>query len=409
MEELDPHLIRQLCGSNWALLPHIIWKCGRDRHPRVGRARVTAGSAVKWEVTVKSCGQSGISQPWPRLTGRRISLVLFFAAYAILQGQWPGLRGIGLAHNLQSGMPLSSSENTEASLNAIETDIANNRLGEALPRLNDYLERHPNSWRAHYDLGYALFRSHEIGSSIKELSKSLELNLDNAQAHKILGLDCSMISRYDLAEVELTQAARLEPNSAEIHYFLARTHYTTGVYPLAEKEFETAIRLDPSYMKAYSNLGLTLEALGRNGAALKNYTIATQLDEQQKLRSEWPYVYLSSFYNHQRKSAEALDYAGKAIAINPGSGAAFLEMAKAYRSQGEWQKAADAARHAIAINSKAPDCYYLLGLALHKLGRQLESQQAMATFERLQQTSRDAVHEPLEHKSQEPLAPLEPQ
>jgi tetratricopeptide (TPR) repeat protein len=359
---------------------------------------------------VESCErQSAINKPWPRLASRRISLVPFFAVYAMLQGQVHTLLAIGLPHSGQTGIPRSGCENTEASLKAIEGDIASNRFGETVPRLNDYVKRHPNSWRAHYDLGYVLFRTHEIGPSVKELSKSLQLNLNYAQAHKILGLDCSIIGRYDLAEIELAQAAQLEPKSAEIHYFLARTHYTTGVYPLAKKEFETAIRLDPSYMKAYTNLGLTMEALGNTDAALKNYNIATQLNEQQGLHSEWPYVYLSAFCNRQRRPAEALNYAEKAIAVNPRSGAAYLEMAKAYRSQGEWQKTADAAQHAIAINSQAADCYYLLAVSLRKLGRQMESQQAMASFARLQQQAGATAHTPLENNPQEPLAAPEPQ
>ena len=67
--------------------------------------------------------------------------------------------------------------------------------------------------------------------------------------------------------------------------------------------------LNPSYIKAYSNLGITLEALGNNDAALKNYTTAIQLEDRQKQKSEWPYIYLSAFYNRQKNATEALIYA----------------------------------------------------------------------------------------------------
>jgi len=158
----------------------------------------------------------------------------------------------------------------------------------------------------------------------------------------------------------------------------------TGVYPPAKSEFETSIRLNPSYVKAYSNLGITMEALGDNEAALKNYKIAIQLQDRQKQISEWPYIYLSAFYNHQKNADGALEYARKALAVNPSSDAAYFEAAKAYRTEGEWQKATDTLRSAIAINTQVPDYYYVLGLMLRKLGNERESEEALAKYGQLQ-------------------------
>jgi tetratricopeptide (TPR) repeat protein len=299
-----------------------------------------------------------------------------------------------------------AAEDSDESLREAERDIAANKFQGSESRLNEYLKGHPDSPKAHYDLGYILFRTHNVGSSIKELSKSLELNPANAQAHKILALDCSIIGRYDLAETELLEAARLKPESGEIHYFLARTYYTRGVYPLAKTEFQTAIRLEPSFVKAHSNLGITMEALGDTAEALKNYTRAIELEDQNKHRSEWPYIYLSAFYNRQKNAAQALTYARKAIEVNPRSDTVYFEMAKAYRTQKELQKSADAARSAIAINAQVPDYYYVLGLVLRELGNQKDSAEALAKYAQLQESSRDTLSE---HAAQEPLTAPEPQ
>jgi tetratricopeptide (TPR) repeat protein len=297
------------------------------------------------------------------------------------------------------GKLLGQAEKSGALVDA-ETEIDSNRFDAAEPRLYHFLKDHPNSSRAYYDLGYVHFRTHKIGPSVQELSKSLELDPNNADAHKVLALNCSIIGRYDLAEVELVQAARLNPDSAEIHYFLARTYYTRGVYPLAKSEFEIAIRLDSSYVKAYSNLGITMEALGKTDDALKNYITAIQLEGQQKQQSEWPYIYLSAFYNRQKNPAEALNYARKALEVNPASDTVYFEMAKAYRTQKELQKAVDAARSAIAINSRVPDYYYVMGLVLRELGNQHESEEALERYAQLQQHPNDASPK---LETQEPL------
>jgi tetratricopeptide (TPR) repeat protein len=329
----------------------------------------------------------------------------FFAGWATICTSMPLLPVAAPSQETKSDLGGHPGEEPDALLRA-EADIDLNRFDEIESRLNDYLKGHPNSSRAYYDLGYVHFRTHKVGQSIKELSKSLELDPDNAEAHKVLALNCSIIGRYDLAEVELLQAARLRPNSPEIHYFLARTYYTRGVYPLAKSEFETAIRLDSSYIKAYSNLGITLEALGKNDDALRNYSTAVQLEDRQEQRSEWPYIYLSGFYNRRKNATEALIYAQKALEIKSSSDTVYFEMAKAYRTQKEWQKAADAARRAIALNSQMPDYFYVLGLVLRELGNQAESEEALQKYAQLQQQSKDARPE---QKTEEPLIAPDPQ
>lgn len=291
----------------------------------------------------------------------------------------------------------------EVALQPIEKQIAENNFEAAITSLSEFLKAYPQSARAHYDLGYALFRTHKIGASIRELSKALQTNPNNAAAHKILGMDCTIVGRFDLAEVELREAARLAPGSAEIHYSLARVYYTRGVFPLAKTEFENAIRLDPSYMKAYNNLGLTMETLGDNTAAVKYYTTAIKLNEEQNLKSEWPYVYLSSYYYRREDYDNALVNAQKALDVNPKSDQAYFQAARAYRNQREWQKAAEAVQKAIALNPRIAEFYYVLSLCLRKLGKSAESQAAMGQFEKVQRESEEPAGRLLDQPPQEPL------
>jgi tetratricopeptide (TPR) repeat protein len=358
--------------------------------------------------TVKSRQRRRKIKP-ARRNVRGVSQLLFFyflTSLATIGVSTPPVWATPPSQETTVDMKRRGGEDPDGSLREVEQDIAANRLQESESRLQVYLKDHPDSPKAHYDLGYIEFRTHNVGSSIKELSKSLELNPANAEAHKILALDCSIIGRYDLAETELLEAARLKPESGEIHYFLARTYYTRGVYPLAKAEFQTAIRLNPSSVKAYSNLGITMEALGENSEALKNYTRAIELEEQQKHKSEWPYIYLSAFYNRQKNAAQALSYAREAIELNPHSDIAYFELAKACRTQKELQKSAAAARNAIAINAPVPDYYYVLGLVLRELGEQKESAEALAKYAQLQKPSGNTLPE---HAEQEPLAAPEPQ
>jgi len=304
-----------------------------------------------------------------------------------LQPQETGASNSGSEHHPseRAMAPAASPHDDLGRIENIESNVEKAQYQEAIPLLKAYLQDYPNSSRGHYDLGYATFRTHDFPSSIKSLSKSLSLNANDPEAHKILALDCSSVGRYDLAETELREAIRQRPNAAEYHYFLGRVYYSTGVYPLAKKELEEAIRLQPSYMKAYDNLGLTMEVLGDNEAALRNYVIAQRLNEEQKLHSEWPCVDISAYFNLQEKPDQALEYARKAVETNPNSAMAYLEMAKAFRTKAQWNECADSARKAIALDSRNSNFYYVLGIALRKLGDAKGSAAAMETFARIHQ------------------------
>ncbi len=276
-------------------------------------------------------------------------------------------------------------EDDVAQIRLFEDYIGKGKYQEVEPLLVRYLKDHPDSWRAHYQLGYVLFRVHKIGASVKALAKSLQLNINNAEAHKILGLDFTIVGKYDEAQIELEQAARLKPDSAEIHYFLGRVHYTKNVFPLAKQEFEAAIRLDPTYVKAYDNLGLTMEPLMDDEAALANYHKAIQLSEQQGLVYVWPYINVCTLYNRKNQPEMALENCRKAIELNPRADEAYFQAARAYMSQRKWDDAAKALETAIEINPRASRLHFVLSTVYRKLGKSEESQKEIATFKKLSQ------------------------
>jgi tetratricopeptide (TPR) repeat protein len=203
-----------------------------------------------------------------------------------------------------------------------------------------------------------------------------------------------------LAEVELQAAAQLEPKSPEIHYYLGRVYYTRQLFSFALKEFQTAIQLDPAYMKAYNNLGLVMETLGKNDEAVQDYTTAAQMNEAQHLNSPLPFEYLSAHYNRQRQPDLAIEFASKALLIDSQCDLAYYDLAKAFQTENEWQKAEDAVQKAIAINSSTAEYFYLLSKALRKLGKIPESEAALKKFEEIHNDEnamaklwRDANHE----------------
>ena len=342
------------------------------------------------------------SFPFFGLGGRMLCLLLAVAVIPLALGSQKDAPNQDRAtRSLATHSPdtLAQAADDDA-LKPLENLIEQGQFQGAVPGLQHYLQSHDGSAKAHYDLGYVYFRTHQIGGAVRELSRSLQLNVKDAQAHKILGLVCTFVGRYDLAEVELEAAAQLEPKSPEIHYFLGRVYYTRQVFALAQKEFQTAIQLDPGYMKAYNNLGLVTETLGKNDEAVQEYTTAAQMNEAQHLSSPLPFEYLSAHYNRMRQPDLAIEFANKALSIDSQCDLAYYDLAKAFQTRNEWQKSADAVQKAIAINSSTAEYFYLLSKALRKLGKVPESEVALKKFEDIHNDEnataklwRDANHE----------------
>jgi tetratricopeptide (TPR) repeat protein len=257
------------------------------------------------------------------------------------------------------------------------------------PQLRSYLAAHPRSWKAYYCLGYVQFRQRRIGESIKSLSKSLQLNPNNAEAHKILARDLAIIGRYDFALREYQAALRLDPTSAEVHYNCGRIYTFLDEFRKARAELEKAIRLDAKYMEAYNALGFAVEALGDDAGALEGYLTAIRLNEERHGKFDAAYVNLSAYYNRRGKSDLALEYAHRALALNPQSDLAYFQIAKTCRAEQDWPGVVAALEKAVAISSWRPQYFYVLGIAYGKLGRSQESERAFQTFQHLERQDAD--------------------
>jgi tetratricopeptide (TPR) repeat protein len=333
-------------------------------------------------------------QPGSRRKGARVFFCrLILGGSCCLGAVWVACLVVTTPEVMASSPPISPLVEVEKApthakddleqLQRFEGFIGDGKFHEVEPLLKSYLKAHPDSARAYYDLGYSLFRTHQISASVGALAKSLQLDINNAEAHKILGLNLTMVGKYEEAQIEMEQAAHLKPDSAEIHYFLGRIHYTRNAFPLAKQEFEQAIRLDPSYMKAYNNLGLTMEGMGDDKAALANYEKAFQLMKRQGLKSEWPYINVCAMYNRLDRPEQALEYCQKAIVLNPKSDQAFFETARAHMAQKNWDAAAKALERAIEINPRFAKFHYVLSTVYRKAGKPAESEREMAAYRKL--------------------------
>jgi tetratricopeptide (TPR) repeat protein len=270
-----------------------------------------------------------------------------------------------------------------AKMAEFEGYIRGGRFKEVEPLLTDYVKERPKSSWGWYALGYAQFAQQKLGESIQSLAKSLQLDIRNAEAHKILGRDLMMIGRFDKAQIEFEQGIRYSPQSAEIHYDLGKLFSIQDNWESARKQFEEALQLDPSYVENLDALGLALEALGDDAGAVANYQKAIALNEARKGTFASAHVNLSAYYNRTSDPAKALEYANKALELDPKSDRAWFQKGKADEGEGHLEEAVDSVNRAISFNPRASSYYYVLAGIYRRLGKTEESRKALDMFTRL--------------------------
>lgn len=96
---------------------------------------------------------------------------------------------------------------------------------------------------------------------------------------------------------------------------------------------------------------------------------------------------LSAYYNQVGNAEAALEYARKALEINPKSDRGLFQIAKAQERRGHLAAAAESLKDAISINSRFSSYYYVLATVYRRLGKTDESSKAFETFRILERDS----------------------
>ncbi len=148
------------------------------------------------------------------------------------------------------------------------------------------------------------------------------------------------------------------PAAKGVQHELGIAYYRTGKLVAADQAFALAIEQDPNDMEAVQMRGLTLYRLGRQGAAIpflekvKQWTPNANADAN--------YVLGLCYLNTNRFDDARVAFANQ-FSVPPGSGAAYLLLAKMLMAANLPEPAADAAKKALELTPNLPLAHFTLG------------------------------------------------
>jgi protein O-mannosyl-transferase len=141
----------------------------------------------------------------------------------------------------------------------------------------DTLERNPDCWLAHNDLGNILLQKGQVTEAMAHFLKSLDIKPDDTDAHNNLGTAFLDMGKVDDAIQQYQKALAINPNLAETHYDLANILIQKGQLDEAIAQYQAALALDPNIAEAHNNLCWALVQKGRIDEAIAQYQAALRL------------------------------------------------------------------------------------------------------------------------------------
>jgi len=130
-------------------------------------------------------------------------------------------------------------------------------------------------------------------------------------------------------------------------------------------------------------LGLTLEEVGDEKTTVATYRKAIEVGAAERTAREMPYIYLGRFYYRLNRFDEGLALLEKAVAMNPGSAEALLELGKTLHALKRDSEAAAALERSAAADARNPEPHYLLFRIFESEGREQPAQGELKRFQEL--------------------------
>ena len=194
------------------------------------------------------------------------------------------------------------------------------------------LERNPEAWLAHYNLGKVLLDNGEAEQAREHLALAVEMKPDVAQPYTNLGAALAQLNRIPEALAVFNQSLKIDPYSPETNNNLGIVLAQTGHLDAAMARFTKALEHHPRYTNTHVNLGHAFLLSGRNAEAIGQFQAAANLDPS----SVSAHDNLALALDRAGRYAEAADQFRQALQLDPNDAKASQGLT---RLQQELQKA----------------------------------------------------------------------
>ena len=145
---------------------------------------------------------------------------------------------------------------------------------------SDTVEKSPESFLCHYNLGNELWKRGRMDEAAIQYYEALRINSRFARAHMQLGLAYGSKGVMSPAISEMELAVMIEPGNAEIRYNFGIVLLAAGMTTRGIEVLERTLEIKPDYAKAHYKLGVAYRQIGQLNRALVHLQTAVDLQPE---------------------------------------------------------------------------------------------------------------------------------
>ncbi len=240
-----------------------------------------------------------------------------------------------------------------------------NRVWKDEVRLwSDVVAKNPLNYRAHSNLGIALFKEGLQKEAIRRYQRAIEIKPDLAPAHFNLGLASEYNGNLDGAVRHYSEAIRIRPDYRLAHVNLGVVAGRQGRYEEAVRHFSRAIAIRSGYAEVHSNLGMARMHQGKYRAAIRGFRKSIELNAD----FAEPHFGLGLVEEKQKNFSAAIPHFSKALEVKSDFFPALPRLGNALEMEGNYKEALRVYSRAARLRPNHAEVRYRLGAALLRQG-----------------------------------------
>jgi tetratricopeptide (TPR) repeat protein len=277
---------------------------------------------------------------------------------------------------------------TAETLRARENDAG---LNEAIEKYKQAIDIDPRYAVAQARLAWAYLRLYglhrnpgALGLASANCTSAIRLDPDLVDAHVGLASVYRHIGDSETADKEMKKALALDPSNAHTLIYQADFYAEDNNWDDAEKTFKQVFKLRPNYWLAHNEWGAVLEDKGDYSGALSEFQAASLAAPRNALALK----NVGSAYLELGKIPEALQSLNASFTLNPDDKAA-MALAEAFRVQHKYPEAIEYAQKAVNLNPNELDNWLELGDVYASAGR--SGTDAIAAFRQAAATQEEKL------------------
>src|SRR5437660_5841252 len=261
---------------------------------------------------------------------------------------------------------------------------SNGDVAEAVKLLAQLVQQNPSSADRHARLGIAYTQETQFRQAVDEFREALRLDPSNDVTRLSYVKALIILAEFQTALPEIQGYFRRKPDDFDALYLMGVVDRGLGDYAAAEPVLKQAVALNPNHYDSRYNRGFVLAKLGRGQEALVQLEKAVQLNSSSSEARFQLAVVLRGLGQEQRARQELETFQQrKQQSVKENVAGTKVNQANEYFQAGEYQRAADFYREALAADPGNPRTYYDFALTLDRLGKTAEEREALQTAIRL--------------------------